>query len=222
MKQQRKGVIRTVLDCVSPWLFFFTKHLNRIHIDSEPHLPPEALNCWRKHVSQASVYVEYGGGGSTSSALTMGSKVVISVESDFKFHKALKNLSKSKSYIPLYANIGLTTKWGQPLFKSPQNKWIRYPIAPLIELDKRKLIPDVVLIDGRFRVASTLAMILYCIGQSTIFLIDDFRDRPEYRILLEFLDPIAFHDRLLEARIKSEIKAHRILLCFIKYAHDYR
>ncbi|MGN6671438.1 MAG: hypothetical protein ACTHJ4_07885 [Candidatus Nucleicultricaceae bacterium] len=222
MKLQCKGISQKVLDSITPWLFFFTKYFTKIQIDAEPHLPPEALNCWKKHVSNASVYVEYGGGGSTASALNMGPKVVITVESDFRFHKALKGISQSKSFIPLYADIGLTAKWGQPLLKCPKNKWIYYPLAPILELDKRNLMPDVVLIDGRFRVASTLAMIFYTLSHKTVFLIDDFRDRPEYRILLEFLEPTAFHDRLLEARIKPDIKAHRVLLSFIKFIRDYR
>ncbi|MBX9696817.1 MAG: hypothetical protein K2X98_06070 [Alphaproteobacteria bacterium] len=221
-RPQVTNILAYLVDLVTRWFFFLTKIFRTIHIDAEPHLPPEALSCWKKNIKNASVYVEYGGGGSTRAALTMGPKTVITVESDPRFYKALKRLRHIVTYIPLYANIGFTTKWGQPLFNFPKNAWMNYPLAPLMVLHKKSLMPDLVLIDGRFRVASTLAMILYCFNHKTVFLIDDFRDRPEYGVVLDFLEPIALHDRLLEARMRSTIKPHEVTLAFLKYMRDYR
>ena len=56
---------------------------------------------------------------------------------------------------------------------------------------KTKKIPDLILIDGRFRVFVTLAVIKFCSLNNkklnTVIIIDDFKDRKSYHILKNIL-----------------------------------
>lgn len=206
-------------------LFFFIRQWRSISFDVEPHFPPEALYCWKKRVSSASTYLEYGGGSNTRCALEIAPKAVITVDSDKKVIQALRQLTcseKNPYFLPVHAPIGCTAQNSKPLFQWPRWSWLRYPFAPFSTLATHNLMPDVVLINGCFRVASTLAMLLYTFKHKTIFLIEDFRDRPEYGVLLEYLEPIALHDRLLEAHIRQDIQTHHIVLGLLKYSTDVR
>jgi hypothetical protein len=87
-------------------------------------------------------------------------------------------------------DIGLTGPWGVPVFKKPTksrlSKWRQYPAAPWALITEEKL-PELILIDGRFRVACALT----CIKQmsrraETKVLIDDYMDRPFYHIVERF------------------------------------
>ena len=52
----------------------------------------------------------------------------------------------------------------------------------------RKNIPDLVLIDGRFRVCCFLTSLARA-EAGTILLFDDYRDRPLYHLVEEFVQP---------------------------------
>ena len=53
--------------------------------------------------------------------------------------------------------------------------------------NKTKKIPDLILIDGRFRVFVTLSVIKFCLlnnkNSNTVIIIDDFKERKNYHIL---------------------------------------
>ena len=65
------------------------------------------------------------------------------------------------SLILHHANIGPTGEWGTPLGEITVGMGLRYALEPLLLLDaaSRRAI-DLVLVDGRFRVACVLATVL--------------------------------------------------------------
>jgi hypothetical protein len=101
-----------------------------------------------------------------------------------------------------YADIGLTGHWGRPLgLRAPSaarlEKFRRYSDPPPACFEGG-LTPDLVLVDGRFRVACVLKSLrmLQSKRGSTIA-IDDYGDRPHYHELAD----LAEIDRLVNGRM---------------------
>ena len=167
-------------------------------VPDAPHFDPEALEYFLSRVLRGCLYMEYGSGGSTVLAASAGAQV-ISVETDPHY---LRSVSKKVAVAApgthaglVHADIGLTREWGRPVLTRPTARrvaaWTRYLEVPWSspELGDRK--PDVILVDGRFRVAAALTCLkhLGADGGSEI-LFDDYLDRPHYREVERFM-PVA-------------------------------
>lgn len=125
---------------------------------------PTAEKEWVKsHYRSASAILEYGSGGSTVFAASHCTAPIVSIESDAAWAEGLKNgLARAglmRSGIDIrHADIGKTKEWGMP---ASHNEWRRYWAYPMgFWQDAAHIDPDVVLIDGRFRLGCFLATIL--------------------------------------------------------------
>jgi hypothetical protein len=85
-----------------------------------------------------------------------------------------------------HVDIGPTKEWGYPQDTSRLLHYIDYPMSVWQRGDL--VHPDVVLIDGRFRVACFLATLMH-IRRPTTILFDDYTDRPHYHVVEELLAP---------------------------------
>lgn len=165
---------------------------------------------FRSTVASANSYLEFGSGASTYVAARLGVSVV-TVDSDRKF---LEHVEIACRFLPaprvprryIHADIGLVGPWGQPLLKSPSRRrelaWMAYPTAPWRVLG-RDFHADVVLVDGRFRVACALATAILQAGQDWTLLFDDYLERPAYWKFEAFGQLVALHGRMAEFRPKS-------------------
>jgi hypothetical protein len=80
--------------------------------------------------------------------------------------------------------MATTFEWGKPAADVDlEALGISYADAPF---DADEFSPDVVLIDGRYRVACAFAVATR-VTKRTIILIDDYVDREEYRVVEEYL-----------------------------------
>ncbi len=162
-------------------------------------LPPDEAQALATAFAQAKVILEYGSGGSTVLAAEMAGKTVFSVESDAAW------LDKMRAYFtahPPVANlhlhhgdIGPTKDWGHPLDDDDFRRWPDYPTK--IWRMKSFVPPDLVLIDGRFRVACFLTT-LFSITAPTRVLFDDYLDRPLYHSVEDFAMPSAYFGRMAQ------------------------
>lgn len=129
----------------------------------------------------AEVILEYGTGGSTVLAADLPGRRVFSVESSADWLAMMQDWFSAqppKAQLVLHhANIGPTRKWGYPASTDRVDRWSLYPISVWDRPDFRH--PDVVLIDGRFRLACALT-VLFRITRDVTVLIDDYLDRPAY------------------------------------------
>ena len=130
------------------------------------------------------VYFEYGSGSSTVVA-DKENKYYNSIELDksFYFH-ILKKIKKKNSL--KFVNIGPVGEFSYPLFLNLEKikKYINS-----VNIFFKKKIPNLILIDGRFRVACCLNLLRFkdkLIKNNTIIILDDFKKRKEYRILNNF------------------------------------
>jgi hypothetical protein len=90
-------------------------------------------------------------------------------------------------------NIGLTQDWGMPVFTKPTRRrvrrWEDYSKAPWRYFRAIGQQPDLILVDGRFRVACVLESLLSLSPLSrTQVLLDDYVGRPEYAVVERFAD----------------------------------
>lgn len=166
------------------------------------------------YLSESKIYYEYGTGGSTLYACSLSHlHHILSIESDQNYLQDLINSSnclqenmKTQRFLPVYANIGPTQAFGYPITNEQVNPhfWSIYPesIVKLVKLYQH--IPDFVLIDGRFRVASAL-MTLLVLPYHGLIAVHDFFPRKQYYSILKYYDTIDCIETLLIAKQKENI-----------------
>lgn len=162
-----------------------------------PHMKPNDLILFYKYLDKCTNYFEFGSGGSTFQAsLKPNIKHLYSVESDYDWYSRIndklnENIRQNNNQTILtYRYIEMKTlprTWGSPGPSSKLNDWKLYSGA--ISDSQIKINFDLVLIDGRFRVACCLKC--WAIIDSNCFVIfDDFFDRPYYHVCLDYFDVV--------------------------------
>lgn len=151
-------------------------------------LPPEEAQALAAAQAGARVVLEYGSGGSTFLALRAGAEFVMSVESDKAWSErigaALGAEFPADRFLVHHADIGPTGPWGRPQGSGAYRRFHLYATGIWDHPDFRH--PDVVLIDGRFRVACFLATLIRCTRPVTL-LFDDYIDRDYYHWIEELI-----------------------------------
>jgi hypothetical protein len=134
-----------------------TELLNKIY-KFEPLFSSNDKEMFYKYLNNSTYYLEYGNGGSTFQASIRNDiKKIISVESDIDWFNKLKEIISTPDeerfnfhYIDMKT---LPNTWGYPGPNSNQNDWIKYSnIVKTLDNDLLSKL-DLILIDGRFRVA---------------------------------------------------------------------
>jgi hypothetical protein len=170
-------------------------------ISDAPWLPAPAAERLREMLKSSNSYLEYGSGATTVMAASMGVRHVITTESDPNWLAALRHklrlLGSPTQAELIHVDIGPTGEWGFPTSDANWRDYPKYPVTGWTHCLSHNLTPDVVLIDGRFRVACFLASLVFG-TQGTRILFDDYFDRPYYHTVEQFLRPAARHDRAAE------------------------
>lgn len=144
-------------------------------------MPKLDQNIFLKYIQRCTKYFEFGSGGSTRYASWCG-KNTVSVESDLYFHQKLQRELGNKDIE--YRTIDLKTrnKLGYPGYGTTIEDWIKYSRAY-----QKSDNADLILIDGRFRVACALN-IFDKISDSAFVVIDDYITRKQYHKVEEFYE----------------------------------
>ena len=149
----------------------------------------EGLKLFKNLVKNSHNYLEFGCGGSTNYVLkNTDATTVTSVDSDnIWIDDVLNSLNESEKERLLirYCDIGPVGAWGVPKNKSNFENWWRYMTTPWELAHTNSIKPDLVLVDGRFRVASFLYSLLAAQDGITI-LFDDYLERPEYFVVEKY------------------------------------
>ena len=165
-------------------------------------MPEAEAEVMRAAYAAAGVILEYGTGGSTLLAAEMSGKTVFAVESDRRWLSMMRGwLAAHPGASPVHlhqADIGATRRWGHP---RNETRWRQYADYPLGVWERDDFLhPDVVLIDGRFRVGCFLATILRITRPVTI-LFDDYLPRLAYRAVEEWFAPVAITGRMARFQV---------------------
>ncbi|WP_371742078.1 hypothetical protein [Citreicella sp. C3M06] len=153
-------------------------------------MPEAEAALLRAEYARAGVVLEYGSGGSTVLAAEQPGKTVISVESDRGWAQMMRNWfaqtppASGAQVDIIWADIGETREWGHPASDSDWRRWPRYPLEVWGLPEFRQ--PDVVLVDGRFRVGCALAT-AFLSEAPLVLLFDDYAGRQHYHKVEQFL-----------------------------------
>jgi len=195
-------------------------------IPSLPHMEPEGIALLGEHLTGVRVFLEYGAGGSSVMVAHAGVKSIYSVDTDKPFLKAVRQRLTDdgiprRRFIPIYADIGATKEWGRPVDESHAREWPNYCSAPWKKLLKTGERPDLVLIDGRFRVASFLITMLMA-PSGCVILFDDYANWPEYHVVERYLRPARFAGRMAEFVVEPVANPYAALIDLLQYSTESR
>lgn len=180
--------MRSFWEEVSEVAFAAQQRLGRLHVPDLPHFDsPETTAWFLDRLAGAKRYLEYGTGGSTYQAALRGVDF-IAVDTDRYFLASVRAKIRGAGLdrpgqVLRHADIGRTGTWGRPRGKvtEARRELFRRASDPPPECFDG-LLPDLVLVDGRFRVACALKAFNMLHEQSGwTLVVDDYTDRPQYR-----------------------------------------
>jgi hypothetical protein len=196
-------------------------------IPSRPHGPPENAEVLSSAMAAATNYLEYGAGASTIMAAGVPTlQNIISVESDRDWLESVRialqgqGACLAKHHL-LYANLGQTGEWGFPVNSSRWQFYQKYSVDAWLHCKEKSIKPDLVLVDGRFRVACFLATLLFAEAGCRV-LFDDYFDRPYYHTVEKYASPSDTIGRLSLFTVPSQLSRDEIWVDLLAAVTDVR
>ena len=152
-----------------------------------PAMTDKEIVTYKKILEGTDHYLESGCGGTTMIALDSNVSRIDVIETDIDWINKLKNESAiiegmKKNRLKFHhRDIGKVIQWGIPANRTKIENWPFFSMSVWQELSDDI---DFVFVDGRFRVATTLAALIMANEDATIML-HDFVDREHYNVVLE-------------------------------------
>ena len=193
----------------------------------QPHLSAAESRLFQRVLSSsARNYLEFGIGGSTIAAVRSGAAEIVSVDSDGAWVAAVSAHPEVRPVVDrghaslIHADIGPVGEWGRPYDFSSAPLWPRYIAMPWAEWSRRGSFPDLVYVDGRFRVACVLSVALASLARSSaagphILMHDMSPQRPGYAQVYLVCEDIEAADTLRLLRLKPEVDRAEVLSRFL-------
>ena len=130
------------------------------------------------------IFGEYGCGLSTEWVLKNTNADIVSVDSsrDWVDKISSGNAACKKRLKLKYIDLGEVENWGRPVGYEKSYNFINY----FNWIWNQDILPDTVLIDGRFRVCCFLTSIKYA-NENTKIIFDDYNNRPYYHVVEKFV-----------------------------------
>ena len=161
---------------------------------SKKNYKHEATNFFKNEINKSNIYLEYGSGKTTLLAKKL-EKDFYSIESDKNFYKYLKKKLNNSDRLIL-KDFGYTSYWSFPInFETKKEKLYKvansYSNDILKELEKKNKIPDLILVDGRYRVLVGLHLYNFFKNKKNKYKIifDDLTSKRDYyNILHDYFD----------------------------------
>lgn len=171
----------------------------------------DEISFFKKYLEKCTNYLEYGSGGSTLFAIENGVNNIISIETDRQWYNKLtantvikQNITNGNLQLILHSlNCAWWeyVSWNKNPKKHPVDSgvWKKYSDLPITMQS-----PDLILIDGRFRVA-VLLKLFNRIDDNTMILFHDYTIRPQYHVVEKFYDIITNKGSLQVLQKKTHI-----------------
>lgn len=189
-------------------------------IAQTPWMPSKTAGALAELLAASDTYLEYGVGGSTRLALQSGLTTLIAVESDRHYLDAatamVEQARASVHWIPVYVDVGPTGYLGFPKTLKSRMKWSNYAAAPW----SMGLQPDLILVDGRFRLACALLAARHA-KPGTLVFFDDYTTRPWYWPARHYLSLVAKAGRAAIFEVSAE-PSERLDQAILKAGRDPR
>jgi len=176
-------------------------------VPDTPFMPERNVNALAEAMRGAACYLEYGAGGSTVLASEIGVPNIVSIESDRAWRDRVSDKVAGIGHPGLnivHVDIGPTKRLGYPRGDAFRPNFRNYPQAGWQRCGEAGLSPDLVLIDGRFRLACILAALLNAKPGCKV-LLDDYRHRRHYHRVERFAEPIRMIGRMAEFMVAEDL-----------------
>jgi hypothetical protein len=188
-----------------------------------PAMSPPELDLFCSVLAGSAHYVEFGCGGSTAFAAFLVSGSIVSVDSSADWIAKVEafcdaNPIRTRPKLA-HVDIGQTGEFGYPTDESSQARWPDYYNNVWAIADAA--IVDTFLVDGRFRVACALSVLLHA-APGALLLFHDYANRPAYHLVAEFAHEVARVENLSVFRRSNTFDRTYALECLSRHALDTR
>ncbi len=198
----------------------------------KPRLSDPELALFTRSLNTSTAYFEFGMGGSSLLAVRAGIPAIVLVDSDrawvdtVRTHPEIAAYAATGNISVLHADIGPVRDWGNPADRTEIARWHAYLATGWAEWARRGQNPDLVFIDGRFRIACAYSIVLACGGGRALppprVMIHDFNDeRPQYRQILDFFEIESLVDSLCLMQLRTQISLADALARLLRQQFDY-
>jgi len=207
--------------------FSITQRFAGFPVRDEPYFDEQSTVMFMSLIRDCRLYLEYGSGGSTVVAARLA-KPFVSVETDRFYLKSVRKKIGvlSPRQILVHADIGLTGPFGVPLRSNRSTarrltKWADYPETPWRFVPTHDS-PDLILIDGRFRVASALTCCIHLVASPSVrMLVDDYSGRPHYHVIEQYAQLAGMAGRMAVFQPASR-SVEELRTVIARYSGDWR
>jgi hypothetical protein len=174
-----------------------SRHLDLpFELRAEPYMPPEETEALRRFLTTADSFLELGAGASTVLAMDVGVRSITTIDTDGPLLDILENRfnrlgdSKKREFRAVFVDTRYSGKWGYPLGSKGNAFADNY-----LHAVRESPMADLVLIDGRFRLASFIEIATRVRNPTTI-LWDDYASRGDYHAIESVLRPSSVIGRM--------------------------
>ena len=163
---------------------------------------------FKQVIQKTDYYGEYGVGKSTIWAVnnTRVKRIFAVDTSKDWIEKVQSNVSRTNTLMAEWVDLGRLAKWGRPVDYSKRENILNY-VKSIWQYEQK---PQLILIDGRFRVACFLYS-LATGAPNTKIIFDDYMDRPHYHLVEEFVKPIETCGRQCMFVIPKKLEKDKII-----------
>jgi len=178
-----KKIIMSLIPPIFIWL-----HRKAFSNEGNPNILFDGDDgLFKRVLKQANRYGEYGCGKSTKWVLNNTSSNVIAVDTSQQWvdEVVADNKANNERLVIKHVDLGAVGKWGNPIDFSKHLCFGEYTNF-MWQQDTK---PNVVLVDGRFRVCCFLTSLKYA-DEGTCILFDDYTTRPKYHVVEKYVERV--------------------------------
>ena len=189
----------------------------------QPSMDDGGFSFFSTAISNSKCFLEYGAGGSTAYAANVGKvTAIISIDtSKVWVDKVKQSLSNSETRLFInHCDLGEVGGWGTPINREKSAEFWRYTVTPWRVAYESKLVPDLVLIDGRFRVSAFLYSLLSA-RVGTLIMFDDYLDREHYFVVENFCKLKEKHGRMGVFSVEHNYSLPEIAAAIAEYSTNW-
>jgi len=182
-----------IIQLLPPFLFQILNNLRRRILFTENKLFDGHDNLFKEHIKKCKIYGEYGVGKTTNWVLRNTNCKIVCVDSSSHWINLVKGKicdSDIKRVKFKWYDLGEIGEWGNPLSYHKHQNITKYIDSIWTENIK----PDLVLIDGRFRIACFLKCLLGS-EKNTKIIFDDYINRKIYHVVEQIIKPSEIYKR---------------------------
>jgi len=187
----------------------------------KPRMSETELRLFECFLRCSDRYLEFGSGGSTCVAANLVKSSVLAIDSSRPWlDKVAQYCADAQVRLTpnlVHVDLGPLGDWGYPSDPATRESWPAYHRA--IWQDPSAANTDLYLIDGRFRIACFLQVLIHA-DQGAIIMFHDFQSRKYYHIARDLTREIAIADDLSIFLVSKETNRQRAQELLEKYMYD--